>query len=155
MLKPIETSTTPSAAKCRVFGVKRKMLPFYWDEARALLRPAIDRSAGRMTEELLEQQLAARDVQLWVAEDEFDVVIGAWVSQICIYQGAKVCELLYCGGSDIQLWLDEGLNTVEEWARFKGCGSITIVGRLGWGRMTRHRDYHHFATVIEKDLKNG
>ena len=106
--------------------------------------------------EKLREQLEAKDQQLYIALDEFQIVVGAWTSHIAVLcDGSKVLELLYCGGTNIQLWLDQGLNAMEDWAREEKCGSVTIVGRLGWGRLVKHRDYHHFATVIEKVLDYG
>lgn len=138
-----------------VCGIPATALNLYWHEAAALLRPAVGRSGGRMTLELMKAQLDARDVQLWAAFDAFNIMQGAWVSQINIYAGAKVCELLYCGGRDIQSWLDSGLNATEAWARMHGCESITIAGRKGWGRITDHRGYRHFATIFERKLDDG
>ena len=138
-----------------ISGIPSVALPLYWEEAAKLLEPAVKRSGGRMTLDLMYRQLMARDTQLWAAFDQHGEMLGAWTSQINIYAGQKVCELLYCGGRNIQSWLDSGLDITEAWACSKGCDSITIVGRTGWGRITEHRGYGHFATIIEKKLNHG
>ena len=150
-------SDSPDREPVRVLGLPvDRMADNQWRDVAALLRPAVEASAGRMTMDRLRDQLDDKNFQLWVAWRGKEL-IGAWISTLTVLCDGetKVCELLYCGGNNIQTWLDLGLDIVERWARSKGCGSITIVGRLGWGRITRHRGYEHFVTVLEKEIDHG
>jgi len=123
-----------------------------WDVVAPLLAPAVARSRGRMSVDALRALVEAQDAQLWVAR-EGDGILGAWTTRIVTYHaGAKVCEIVFCGGSAIERWMIPGLNMLEAWAKAQGCDRMEAIGRHGWERMLEPYGYRREYIVLEKEL---
>jgi hypothetical protein len=107
------------------------------DAARRFLEPALE--PGTVWDEI-EQRFAGDTVQLWLRPD-------------C----AMLTEL-YPG--NIHVWLAGGAlkslldlrPQVEATARFWGCTTATINGRLGWDRVLRNHGYQRRGDELEKVL---
>ena len=113
-----------------------------WDVVEPHLRRAIDRQHKLRVEDIksyCEQNL----MQLWYVPGH-----GAFVTQIQNYPLCRVCLLLLCGGSGMELKreLQDGL---EAYARAMKCDEIEIQGRRGWLRVTGYEETH---TVMRKKL---
>jgi len=104
-----------------------------------------------MDMETLKKKLERKEYQLWAAFDEFEM-LAAWVTRVEQYPQAKICELQFCGGRDIQKWFDAGLDVIEAWAESLGCDRTDITGRDGWERMAAKRGYTRRFVTIEKVL---
>ena len=107
----------------------------------------IDRAVSRQDTHSLDDVKAAvakGEAQLWCGEQ------SALVTELMVYPRKKVCRIWMAGGL---LWELQGemLPAVEEWAKSKGCTSVEIIGRRGWGRVLE--GYRQPHTVLMKEIE--
>lgn len=107
-----------------------------WPLAEPHLKRALRFGDGEFT--LAETRGLIREgrFQLWLAWDALrQCAIGAGVTEVFDYPQKRVCFLvLWASEAPRMHWLS-GLETVEAWARDRGCKDMRLLGRKGWGRV--------------------
>lgn len=73
------------------------------------------------------------EMQMWVAAPEGPIA-AVILTQIGQRRSGKVLTVLFCGGSDMRLWIDERWR-IKDWARQMGCRAVRFEGREGWGKI--------------------
>lgn len=73
-------------------------------------------------------------LDLWVVAEEgsyYGFLIGT------IVKGMREDSYSGCwlGGRDLDSWVKEGLNHVEDWARAHGCAAYNFIGRKAWKKL--------------------
>lgn len=117
-----------------------------WVRFEDVLMPAIDRAGGTHHPRDVLDGLMSGDYQLWTYGD------SAVVTEIYEYPRKKVCHIFLAGGNmqDIR----ELHVMIEEWAKEKGCSSLSLAGRKGWARsfLTSDQDWSIDLVLMSKDL---
>lgn len=135
-----------------VSGVLSSQIGESWSEVAPVLKPAVDHSGGRSDIGSVKAGLVARDMQLWTARLD-GRLMGAWVTKLSAYTaGAKICEIMFCAGKELEKWMAPGLAITEAWAFAQGYPRIEILGRFGWERLLKPYGYEKRYVVLEKDL---
>lgn len=116
-----------------------------WPEVRDYLIPAIERDGNYSDEDVL-TRIQMRDMQLWVMPN------AAAVTQIHVYPRRKVLVIAYLGGSGMSEWIEELMDTMEEYGRAMGCDCVDTYGRKGWERVGKARGAESVYTVVRKAL---
>lgn len=91
---------------------------------------------GRFEAEDIKEGLSNKDQQLWIAFD--DSIKGAVITEIIQYPRMRTLVMHFTGGKELQSWKDPMLNTLQSYAKDKGCDSIESYGRRGWERIFKH-----------------
>ena len=132
MRKWIDISARPSLAEpMHLTGVLANEIGLVWAEVVPLITPALgeDDTLAEVLSDLLR-----RRAQLWISGNE-DTIEAACVTEIVIRGEKKYCNVWLTGGHGVNNWLHH-LDTIEEWAKEKGCDAMTIDrARLGWKRL--------------------
>ncbi len=118
-----------------------------WDEARQHLSKALNRIDTGYSDEDLLTAIQMRDMQLWMVPGQ-----AAAVTQIQIFPQFKTLVILYLGGEQMSEWIEELMDTFEEYGRFMGCKYAEQYGRKGWERVARDRGAKTAFTVVRKAL---
>lgn len=119
-----------------------------WGEVGPLLAPAVALGATETLGQVREGLEAGR-YQLWTAV-RGNQIEGAWCTRLAEYASERVCEIVYCGGHDIERWLDITVEPVSWWARERGCKRIRIFGRRGWVKLLP--EFREVLRVLERDI---
>jgi hypothetical protein len=129
-------------------GVHPRQVALVWDRVEPILARVVKPHTGYSLESVLtELQLA--NMQLWVIGDFQGVV----VTQIYVRPLHKVLWVQFLAGDHMQEWLDDWVETQDEYARSNDCKAIEFCGRHGWNKIReRHRDYKSMLTVFRKEL---
>jgi hypothetical protein len=121
-----------------------------WDLVVPHFEEAVERSYGRWNLAALLKDLSDGRQQLWIVFDETGYIQAAITTQIICYPAAKMLALQFLGGSDMDEWGKDFLDTVESFARDSGCQRVEGVARFGfWPTMKRFGYEKRFA-VYEK-----
>lgn len=140
-----------SPKEYQITGILRQNIPFLWEEIWPLLRPAVERE-GQLGEPDLRRNLAAGDMVLWVVVKKDEGINAALVTTFINYPLKTLCVIAYCGGKDVEAWVDEYLAIMEPWAIMNGAQEIRLAGRLGWERVLSKRGYCKNNVVLSKQV---
>lgn len=134
-----------------IIAVPDSEIDFVWPFVSVLLAPAVELDTGRHALDDVKRDLTERNRQLWAAILDGKCV-AVLVTGITQYPGRKVCQAQYCGGSRLDDWLPEILETVERWAGQIGCSALEVVGRRGWVRKFAPYGFSHERVYIEREI---
>lgn len=118
-----------------------------WPGVAGMVRAAMKR-ADLGSFELIRKAVLRGEALLWLAIESGEIS-ACCVTQLAVTEWRKVCELVACGGSEMDRWLWM-LGTIEKYAKAEGCDAVRITGRNGWARVLP--DYRPFRVVLEKGL---
>jgi hypothetical protein len=111
------------------------------------VREALCYDVEQFTMEDIESGLAAGEYQLWTDENAAMVTSG-----VRLQSGGVGVQVLAAGGAHEQLM--GLLDRVEGEARKAGCEILTTVGRIGWIKDAKIRNWVHVASVYVKRLEH-
>lgn len=74
------------------------------------------------------------EMQLWLAAPDHGPVAAVLLTELRRTRDGLVMTVLFVGGSDMRLWIDERARLVE-FARQQGATEVRFEGREGWRRI--------------------
>ena len=119
-----------------------------WPKVSHHVRSAIEYVESGFNEADILRLLDSRDMQLFVI-GQYE---GACVTQIVVYPQHKTCLIVALGGSGLNEWFDELMDTIEPWAKDQGCKFVEEFGRKGWARVGKARGYEQIYSVMRKSV---
>lgn len=133
--------------------VSPETLPVVWDLARPMFAADQEHWEEFATLESIYSDLALGRFQLWLmnSEDEF---LLAMLTEIIVYPPTKVMRILWMGGEELGVAIDQFLDFMELWAYRQGISTIYVMGRKGWVRLLRSRGYAQTQWIVSKDISS-
>lgn len=139
-LRQIEPSATP----CSVDLIPPERVADLWEKVAPLLKPAIDRTGGRLSLETVFTGLTNNTFHLWIVGD------AAAVTETRVYPtGLKALAVLLLGGSNPGDW-ETAWMEIEQKAKQAGFVKAEMTGRKGWMRVLK--SWRSTTIDMEKDL---
>lgn len=126
----------------------REAIVAAWPAVAPIIRPTIERSRGFHSAETVFAALMAGDLQLWTAGDPVEMACLTEI-RVAPTKKVKVLNLFAAGGRNLYAHLEEGVRTIEDWARSQGCTRGRIEGRREWRVIA---GYRQTSAILEKDL---
>ena len=111
--------------------VKATDVPENWLIAKAILRPAIERSNGRQSVETVYRALLKQHFQLWLITKTEGVVCAIITEVFTHPTGLHECCILFVAGTRREDWLHH-CEDICLWAVAEGCERVSVNGRSGW-----------------------
>ena len=102
-----------------------------WHLVAPLLHKATSRTGCYEPIDLLALAMAGR-VTIWLCESGAGIA-AAVCAEVKQYPRKRILEMLFIGGSHMDLWLRPLVQAIDEYAKQTGC-DIASVGRRGWAR---------------------
>jgi hypothetical protein len=150
LLQPIEHFNTPLSVSFT--GIHSNEVEKFWPKAGPLIRLGLAEGA---TLEHVFFNLVTRKNQLWAAFRGNDIV-AACVTELVTIGERDVCNVITCGGSRMDEWLDIALTTIEAWAKANGHADMRFPEvRLGWKRILKKHGYKLTRINLEKVYDHG
>ena len=134
-----------------IYGVLSTHIDKVWDKVLPFLQEAINYSDGEYSLGSVYKALKELDMQLWVVFDGRGEIVTACVTTVVIYPLKKVMWLLFCGGVEMNNWLDK-IEVIKQFAKDKGCHDIKIHGREGWTKKLATFGAKRICTVYKIGL---
>lgn len=144
-----ESSASSSTDKALVHLVP----PWYVGEIWGLLEEGFQKSlrgSKGMTTEAIRYGCENGLCQLWLIEDEQDILIAGTTEIINFGNGWKTLRATYVSGGSAKL-VKQILDHVEIWAKSQGCNEMEVYGRKGWARVMGP-EYSESARIISKEI---
>jgi len=118
-----------------------------WPKLAPWITSALEHGTSSTKPDDVRQGALKGEYQLWVAwEDDFSV------RAVCVTEviGPR-CRIFICMGIGREDWFHH-LETIEEWAREKGCTSVLPCVRPGWVKDLSKAGYRKRHITMEKML---
>ena len=110
------------------------------------------KSRDEMSVEDIYKRLSEARMQLRLIFDDDREIISVLTTEIIEYPRKTVCRIVTLGGQELDLWVEELLNTLEEWALENGCVAMETVCRKGFIKKLERFGYENAYTVLVKEL---
>jgi effector-binding domain-containing protein len=123
-----------------------------WDSVKDFLTPAIKVTNGRYMLYDVYAAIKAERMQLWIAFNDEREVLGCEVTSITDYPSRRVLTSVFTGGRKINLWKNEMMGILVQWAEDNQCTAIEGYGRKGWIRMLDAYGVKQSLILFEKDI---
>jgi len=107
----------------------------WWDKAAPEIERAVKRG-GRQTVEAIHERILNREMQLWLAVENGEVLCVC-VTEILVYPLGKIASVCFTTGRDYKKWAHYML-ALTDWAKREGCYRMEAFARPGWFRILKH-----------------
>ena len=122
-----------------------------WNIVAAFLIPAIEQSPSNVGIEGVRQKILDGEYFLFLVRKE-GLPIAAVVFAVNNFSNRSAVNILFAGGSDLQLWRSEILRKAETWGKEIGASVVYVPGRKGWRRELAPEGYTERFTIVGKDI---
>jgi len=126
-------------------AIQSNQIDAAWDEITPLIQRVIDKIDLYHTLKSLKEALETEDMQLWI--DYENEIKSICITQIITNPKYKFIEIILNAGQITSIPL---LGQIEQWGKEQGCKKITLIGRIGWGKVLK--DYKQTQVTLEKEL---
>lgn len=116
------------------------------------MRRAIERGQSLMDSDSILDWVEMQIAQLWLVHDG-ERPVSAFVTQIDTTIFGSGLNVVALGGVGLDDWLPGVENTIEEFAREKGCVRVQMEGRRGWARELTKFGWRETTVKMIKELK--
>ena len=130
--------------------VQPNEIPYIWIEVKPLIEKALTHANGEMLPEDVLSLLLQNKEHLFIGYTD-DEIQSALVGEIIIYPRKKVFRIITWStksGHDYEAWIDL-FDTIEHFAKSKGCDSIEAWTRKGLARKLK---WDNEYSVITKNI---
>lgn len=118
----------------KVALVPTHLLHTCWDEVSRQLHRLEVVSDGRMSVQKTFDDVLFERLQLWVAINDDDRIVGVVTSRITDYPYVRLLTLEGCAGYGLLQWIGPMHDILEKWAKDNACNGMEMTGRRGWKR---------------------
>jgi len=113
-----------------IYPVDPRNLEYVWPEVKKLIGPAVQLT-GEYSLFHVYDYIDRRTWQLWVY-DKGEGIEAAFTLEVINYPLKKTIRIIHAGGSNLDLWRDQILVALEDYAFQIKADTIDLVGRKGW-----------------------
>lgn len=135
-----------------ISGVLPELLPHVWDDCEPYIAMGNSRSKDEMSTFDIYHKIEEEKMQLWVLSNEDKEIISVLTTEIVEYPRKTTCRIVTLGGKDLDLWVEDWLQLLEEWAIQQGCEAIETCCRKGFAKKLERFGYENTYTVLGKEL---
>ena len=120
-----------------------------WFTVAPMLQKALDEANGTHTLDDVKWSLQNGLDILLVAMDDAEIV-AAGTLQILDFPQKKVLNMFLAGGTRMQDWEADVIDTIYNIAKEQGVDSIYLQGRDGWVKRLGKYGYNKIGTIVER-----
>ena len=111
-----------------------------WDDVKSYLEGAAKYTHGRYTVDDIYDCIKDYGNQLWIAFDD-EKIKAAVVTHFMHYPKKKYLVMAFCGGEQLEQWLDPIIKVLQCWAFDNQCDGLEATARLGWVKPLKNNGY--------------
>lgn len=131
--------------------VHPEILDQCWDECAKLLKRSVKRSGGRVTINDVYRDVDSGRCQMWIVYDTSTLkIIGCIVTFLKEYPtNLRMLHIDHISGSDMNRWMDDGLEMLINFCKKNGYDGIEGIGRKGFWNWIKNIGWKKHATFFE------
>lgn len=113
-----------------------------WNDVEKVLKKSVATAQGKSeTIDVLAGILTDIYV-LWVVMDDDDSIVAAFTTRLLVYPQRKALVLDFVGGTRMNEWNDQLIDTMRKYANELGCSHLEGYGRKAWGRSLKKYGFY-------------
>lgn len=113
-----------------------------WNDVEKVLKKSVATAQGKSeTIDVLAGILTDIYV-LWVVMDDDDSIVAAFTTRLLVYPQRKALALDFVGGTRMNEWNDQLIDTMRKYANELGCSHLEGYGRKAWGRSLKKYGFY-------------
>ena len=113
-----------------------------WKDVEKVLKKSVATAQGKSeTLDVLAGILTDIYV-LWVVMDDDDSIVAAFTTRLLVYPQRKALALDFVGGTRMNEWNDQLIDTMRKYANELGCSHLEGYGRKAWGRSLKKYGFY-------------
>lgn len=124
----------------------------YWRFVKDDIEQTLAGGYSGATADDLYQRIIDKDVQLWAIHDNGDMR-AVMTTEIVNYKRKKAVRIITVTGKNADEWLDVLIDTISRWGAENGCTSLEFVGRNGWEKVLRKKEFGNTQIFMERPIK--
>ena len=135
-----------------ISGIPSERLNEVWEDCEPYIAMGNGKSRDEMSVEDIYKRLSEARMQLWLVFNEDKDIISVLTTEIIDYPRKTVCRIVTLGGKDLDIWVQDWLETIEAWALENDCVAMETVCRKGFIKKLERFGYENAYTVLVKEL---
>lgn len=135
-----------------ISGIPSERLNEVWEDCEPYIAMGNGKSRDEMSVEDIYKRLSEARMQLWLVFNEDKDIISVLTTEIIDYPRKTVCRIVTLGGKDLDIWVEDWLETIEAWALENDCVAMETVCRKGFIKKLEKFGYENAYTVLVKEL---
>lgn len=139
----------------RISAVPYEVVDIVWEDAKRWLEPAVTTAKGRYSIEDIRRFLDDRIIALWVAMTEDNEIKAAITTRVFEYPNSRALEMDWIGGEEMETWLPQFQERLEEYGKSMGCDFMAGQGRRGWTKPLKELGWELENVSFRKELTDG
>lgn len=136
----------------RVIGLPTTDMPALWDRIAPFAQSTADRSHGRWPLNTIRREAMQGQTQVWIITTDHGDHGGEWKAVALTSIEKEAVMILAAVGKDRELWQDELLAKIEQWAEALGRKYVIATARPGWSPLLRSKGYRETHREMTKSL---
>ena len=126
----------------RISLVPSEAVRHVWKDVEKVLKKSVATAQGKSeTIDVLAGILTDIYV-LWVVMDDDDSIVAAFTTRLLVYPQRKALALDFVGGTRMNEWNDQLIDTMRKYANELGCSHLEGYGRKAWGRSLKKYGFY-------------
>ncbi len=126
-----------------------------WKDVEKVLKKSVATAQGKSeTIDVLAGILTGIYV-LWVVMDDDDSIVAAFTTRLLVYPQRKALALDFVGGTRMNEWNDQLIDTMRKYANELGCSHLEGYGRKAWGRSLKKYGFYPEYIAYRMELQDG
>jgi hypothetical protein len=136
-----------------ISGIPSERINEVWEECEPYIEMGNGKSRDEMSVMDIYERLSEARMQLWLIFNDKKEIVSVLTTEIIEYPQKTMCRIVTLGGKDLDIWVEEWLDTIEAWALEKGCVAMETVCRKGFIKKLERFGYENAYTVLVKELR--
>ena len=136
----------------RISAVPYEGIDVVWDDAKRWIEPALKRSKNRYNIEDIREYIEKKLLGLWVAFNDDNEIKAAITTRVYDYPNGRALEMDWIGGEQMDEWLPQFQEKLEDYGRSMGCNVMLGQGRKGWTKPLSQLGWEQESVFFRKEL---
>ena len=136
-----------------VSGIPSSQITEVWDNCKKYIEMGNNKSKQEMTIDDIYERLLKAEMQLWLVFNEDAKIKSVLTTEVVIYPRMKTCRIVTLGGRELDIWVEQFLDVLEEWAIENDCVAMETACRRGFIKKLEKFGYEYTYTILTKELQ--
>jgi hypothetical protein len=130
--------------------VPREEVNNVWHIVSPMIERAIEYAENRADIIDVFTEILQRKLVLWAAFSDSKEIVGCAITRLVSYPLSRILVFEYLAGENVDTWLDEGADILNNYAFDQQCDWMECRGRFGWVPRLKKYNWEAKAVFFER-----